>query len=325
MKTLIAWLSVLALFLSGAARAEWIEHVEDGIMGTRIVVELWSEDEAKGRAAIEAVLAEMRRIDAAMSTYKPTSEVSLVNDRAAKGPVKISQELFDLLATSLEYSRITQGAFDITYASVGYLYNYRERVRPDEQEIESALPGINYRHLILDRDARTVKFAREGVRIDLGGIGKGYAVDRGIAVLRARGIEHALVTAGGDSRIIGDRFGNPWVVGIRHPDRKDEVIARIPLEDAAISTSGDYERYFDENGVRYHHILDPKTGHPASKVRSATIIGPTATRTDGLSKTAFVLGPERAIEIYNQLEDIDAVLVTPDGRVLYTQGLMAPE
>src|SRR5690606_18816634 len=129
MKTLIAWLSVLALFLSGAARAEWIEHVEDGIMGTRIVVELWSEDEAKGRAAIEAVLAEMRRIDAAMSTYKPTSEVSLVNDRAAKGPVKISQELFDLLATSLEYSRITQGAFDITYASVGYLYNYRERVR----------------------------------------------------------------------------------------------------------------------------------------------------------------------------------------------------
>ena len=103
-------------------------------------------------------------------------------------------------------------------------------------------------------------------------------------------MKHALVTAGGDSRIIGDRFGKPWVVGIRHPDRKDEVIARIPLEDAAISTSGDYERYFDENGVRYHHIIDPKTGHSASKVRSATVIGPTATRTDGLSKTAFVLG-----------------------------------
>ena len=133
-----------------------------------------------------------------------------------------------------------------------------------------------------------------------------------------------VLTAGGDSRIIGDRFGKPWVVGIRHPDRKDEVIARIPLEDAAISTSGDYERYFDEDGVRYHHIIDPGTGHSASKVRSATIIGPTATRTDGLSKTAFVLGPEKALEIYNRLDDIDAILVTPDGRVLYSKGLEAP-
>jgi len=142
--------------------------------------------------------------------------------------------------------------------------------------------------------------------------------------LQSRGISHALVTAGGDSRILGDRLGTPWVVGIRHPDRKDEVIARIPLEDAAFSTSGDYERYFDEDGVRYHHIIDPRTGRSASKVRSATIIGPTATRTDGLSKTAFILGPERALEIYNRLDDIDAILVTPDGRVLYTKGLEAP-
>jgi thiamine biosynthesis lipoprotein len=317
----------LALWLSLPlpTHAEWIEHVEDGIMGTRIVVELWSEDRAKGQEAIQAVLAEMRRIDAAMSTYKPTSEVSLVNAEAASRPVKISEELFDLLATSIEYSKLTRGAFDITYASVGFLYDFRQRVRPDEQQIESALPGINYRHIQLDREARTVKFARPGVRIDLGGIGKGYAVDRGIAVLQARGINRALVSAGGDSRIIGDRFGQPWVVGIRHPDRKDEVIARIPLEDAAISTSGDYERYFDDNGVRYHHIIDPKTGHSASKVRSATVIASTATRTDGLSKTAFVLGAEEALEIYNALDDVDAILVTPDGRVLYTKGLEAPE
>jgi thiamine biosynthesis lipoprotein len=318
------WLLLPLLLAPFAARAEWFEHVEDGIMGTRIAVELWSEDEAAARDAIQAVLAEMRRIDASMSTYKPTSEVSRVNAEAAQRPVKISQELFDLLATAIEYSKLTNGAFDITYASVGYLYDFREHVRPNEQQIQEALPGINYRHLLLDRAARTVKFARPGVRIDLGGIGKGHAVDCGIAILQARGIEHGVVTAGGDTRIIGDRFGDPWVVGIRHPDRKDEVIARIPLEDAAISTSGDYERYFDENGVRHHHILDPKTGQSASKVRSATIIGPTATRTDGLSKTAFILGPERAIELYNRLGDIDAILVTPDGRVLYTDGLAAP-
>ena len=315
---------MICLLAPGLAAAEWLDRVEDGIMGTRIHVELWADDPAKGQAAIEAVLDEMRRVDESMSTYKSTSEVSMVNARAAQGPVKISAELFDLLNTALDYSRVTDSAFDITYASIGYLYNFRKHIHPNEKEIEAALPGVNYRHVVLDPKEHTVRFTQPGVRIDLGGIGKGHSVDRGIALLQGRGIAHALVTAGGDSRIIGDRFGKPWVVGIRHPDRKDEVIARIPLEDAAISTSGDYERYFDEGGVRYHHIIDPGTGHSASKVRSATIIGPTATRTDGLSKTAFVLGPERALEIYNRLDDIDAILVTPDGRVLYSKGLEAP-
>ncbi len=318
-------LGILLLSLAQTARAEWLHRTEDGIMGTRIVVELWADDRDKGNATIEAVLAEMRRVDQDMSTYKPTSEVSKVNAEAAKGPVRISDELFELLTQALEYSRLTEGAFDITYASVGYLYDFRKQVRPDDEAIARALPGINYRHVMLDPKARTVRFMRDGVRIDLGGIGKGHAVDRGIQILQRNGIAHGLVTAGGDSRIIGDRFGNPWVIGIRHPDRTDEVIARIPLEDAAISTSGDYERYFDEDGVRYHHIIDPHTGKSASKVRSATILGPTATRTDGLSKTAFVLGAEKAIEIYNRLEDIDAIVVKPDGQVLYTKGLEAPD
>ena len=259
-----------------------------------------------------------------MSTYKPDSEVSGINRHAAREPVVVSTELFDLLTTALEYSRITEGAFDITYASVGYLYDFRNHQHPDSKQIARALPGVDYRQLQLNAKDRSVHFARQGMRIDLGGIGKGHAVDRAIALLQSKGVGHALVTAGGDSRIIGDRFGQPWVVGIRHPDRKDEVIARIPLEDAALSTSGDYERYFDENGVRYHHIIDPKTGDSARKVRSATVIGPTATRTDGLSKTAFVLGPQQAIEIYNRMDDIDAVLVTPEGQVLYTKGLEAP-
>jgi len=322
-KSSIVALALLCLVRT--AHAEWLERVEDGIMGTRIVVELWSDDRGKGNETIEAVLAEMRRVDQDMSTYKPTSEVSKVNAEAAKGPIQISEELFDLLTQALEYSRLTEGAFDITYASVGYLYDFRKHVKPDEASIAKALPGIDYHHVILNAKARTVKFTQTGVRIDLGGIGKGHAVDRGIAILQQRGISHGLVTAGGDSRIIGDRFGKPWVIGIRHPDHKDEVIARIPLEDAAISTSGDYERYFDENGVRYHHIIDPHTGQSARKVRSATIIGPTATRTDGLSKTAFVLGAEKAIEIYNRLDGIDAIVVKPDGEVLYTKGLEAPQ
>jgi thiamine biosynthesis lipoprotein len=318
----LAWLTGLVVaVLAMSARAEWFDRVNDGIMGTRIVVELWADDATQANAAIDAVMAEMVNIDNNMSTYKPESEVSRVNANAAKVPMQISQELFDLLTTALEFSRITEGAFDITYASVGFMYDFRAHKKPTEAEIESALSAVNYHHVVLDSKARTVFFTQPGVRIDLGGIGKGYAVDRGIAILQQRGITHALVTAGGDSRIIGDRFGKPWIVGIRHPDDKSKVIAKIPLVDTAMSTSGDYERYFDEDGVRYHHIIDPRTGKSASKVRSATILASTATRTDGLSKTAFVLGAEEAMKIYEKLDDVDAILVTPDGRVLYSKGL----
>lgn len=322
---LMRWLGCWAclLMVANTAQAEWLERTVDGTMGTRIRVELWAEERDAGEAAIDAVMQEMRHIDATMSTYKPASEISRVNAQAATAPLRISQELFDLLSTSVEYSRITDGAFDISYASVGFLYDFHRHLRPTPTQIRDALPAVNYRNIELDPKQRTVHFTRPGVRIDLGGIGKGYAVDQGIKILEARGIRHALVSAGGDSRIIGDRFGKPWMVGIRHPDHKDQVIARIPLVDTAISTSGDYERYFDEDGVRYHHILDPATGQPASKVRSATILAPTATRTDGLSKTAFVLGPEKALEIYNRLGDVDAILVTLDGRVLYSKGLEA--
>ena len=312
----------LLLCTCAPAHAEWVKRITDGIMGTRITVELWADDQAKAEQAIDAVLEEMRHIDRTMSTYKPTSEVSQVNDKAADGPMHISKELFDLLVTAKQYSEITDGAFDITYASVGYMYDFRKHVRPDERQIAKALPAIDYRHVLLDPKNQTVHFSQKGVRIDLGGIAKGYSVDRGIDVLKHLGYTRAFVGAGGDSRIIGDRFGKPWIVGIRDPAKGEgNVIARIPLVDAAISTSGDYERFFDEGGVRYHHIIDPHTGHSASKVRSATVIGPYATRTDGLSKTAFVLGPEAAMEIYNRLDDIDAIIVKLDGSVVYSKGM----
>jgi thiamine biosynthesis lipoprotein len=318
----LAAVASIATALATPAHAEWVRRITDGIMGTRITVELWADDETKANQAIEALLQEMRHIDESMSTYKPTSEVSQVNAKAADGPMKIGKELFDLLTTAREYSELTEGAFDITYASVGYLYDFRKHVHPDEAQIDQALPAVNYRHVLLDAKNQTVRFSQKGVRIDLGGIAKGYAVDRGIDVLKSFGFTRAYVSAGGDSRIIGDRFGKPWMVGIRDPRKGEgEVITKIPLVDAAISTSGDYERFFEEDGVRYHHIIDPRTGHSASKVRSATVIGPYATRTDGLSKTAFVLGPEKAMEIYNRIDDIDAIIVKLDGTVIYSKGL----
>src|SRR5271154_7323337 len=178
-----------AVFLCAAApaHADWVRRVTDGIMGTRITVELWADDKDKAEQAIDAVLDEMRHIDETMSTYKPTSEVSLVNAKAADGPMHISKELFDLLVTARQYSEITDGAFDITYASVGYMYDFRKHIRPDEAQIEKALPAVNYRHVILDPANQTVRFTQKGVRIDLGGIAKGYSVDRGIDVLKGLG------------------------------------------------------------------------------------------------------------------------------------------
>ena len=316
-------LGLLLVVAPAPARAEWRDRT-DAIMGTRIYVEVWSDEAVKGDAAIDAVMADMRRIDELMSHYKPESQLSQINARAAQEPVQVDAELFDLIKLSTHYSVITEGAFDITYASVGHLYDYPHHVKPTEAQIKAALPGVNWRNMLLDPVHHTVRFEHAGMRIDLGGIGKGYAVDRGIAILQARGFQHALVTAGGDSRIIGDRMGRPWVIGIRNPDDKDQVVTRIPIVNSAMSTSGDYERYFDEGGVRYHHIIDPRTGHSASKVRSATILGPTATETDGMSKTAFVLGPEKALEIINRLPQYDAIFVTPEGKVLYSNGLTPP-
>jgi thiamine biosynthesis lipoprotein len=236
----------------------------------------------------------------------------------------VSQELYDLLATSIEYSKLTGGAFDVTYASVGYLYDYRAHVHPDAGAIAAALPGIDYRHIELVPDTGSVRFRRPGVRIDLGGIAKGHAVDRGIAVLEGLGIDHAMAHARGDTRMLGGCFGAPGIVGTRHPDDKDKVVLRIPLTDTAMSTSGDYERYFEEDGVRYHHILDPKTGRSADKVRSVTIIAATATRTDALTKSVFVMGAEDGIRFIDTLGDVDAIAVTPEGKVLYSKGLAPP-
>src|ERR1700730_5200862 len=236
--------------LAAPARADWGRGVPDGIIGTQITVEVWADGEAKADPAIDAVLDEMRHIDESMSTYKPTSEVSQVNAKAADGPMKISKELFDLLVTAKEYSVLTDGAFDITYASVGYLYDFRKHTHPDEAQIGTAFPAVNFRHVLLDAKNQTVQFSQKGVRIDPGGIAKGYSVDRGIDVLKSFGFTRAYVSAGGHSRIIGDRFGKPWMVGIRDPRKGEgEVITRIPLTDAAISTSGDYERFFEEDGV----------------------------------------------------------------------------
>ena len=318
------WLTILCLVLPLWAQAGWLKD-EQAIMGTRVAVELWADDESRARGCIGQVMAEMRRIDALMSPFKADSELARINREAAERPVPVSEELFGLIARALKLSQTTGGAFDITFASVGYLYDYRRHVHPDERTLAEHLPAVDYRQVRLDAATRSVRFGRAGVRIDLGGIAKGHAVDRGIAILRRCGIRSALVTAGGDSRILGDHHGRSWMMGVKDPRKPDGIAVVLPLSDTAISTSGDYERFFIEDGKRYHHILSPKTGRPITHTMSVTVLGPDATTTDGLSTAFFVLGPEKALALCDRLPGIDAVIIDARGTLHYSSGLMPPE
>lgn len=298
----------------------WYEHVEP-IMGTRIAVQLWCDDPALARHGIESVIAEMHRTDRLMSTYKPESQLSQVNAHGWERPVTVDPDIIEVVEKSFEYSRLSDGLFDVTYASVGHLYDYRTGRRPDERAIAEALPAVDWRQVEVDRERCTIRFRLPGMRIDLGGFAKGWAVDRGAEILRSLGIRHAMVTAGGDTRLLGDRLGKPWIVGIRDPRKDGAVVTRVPVVDEAVSTSGDYERYFEADGVRHHHILEPGTGRSPSAVQSVTIIGPTATHTDGLTKPVFILGVERGLEYLQRVGGVDAVIIDAAGQVYFSPGL----
>jgi thiamine biosynthesis lipoprotein len=221
---------------------------------------------------------------------------------------------------------LSNGAFDITFASLGRYYDYRAKLKPSEQQLEELLPAINYKFIHLDTKANTLWFEHPKVYIDLGGIAKGYAVDRAVDILQSFGVKHAHVSAGGDSRVLGDKFGRPWLVGIKNPRAKDKVAITLPLENCAISTSGDYERYFiDSDGQRVHHIINPRTGKSPHGIVSVSVIGPLGFDTDPLTKTVFILGPEKGLAIINSLPGFDAVIITEQGKVHYSKGLEPPE
>lgn len=319
-RTLRTWWLALLLTAAPALQAAWYQDTQP-IMGTRVHAELWEADPPTAHRLLAAVMAEMRRIEAAYSPYLEDSELSRLNREAPRGWVAVSDELLDLLARSAQVSELTGGAFDVTYASVGRYYDYRAGQRPDADTVREAVDAIDYRHVEIDREGGRVRYARPEVYVDLGGIAKGYAVDRCIEILRDAGVTQASISAGGDSYILGDRRGEPWTVGIRDPRDAGRMAAVLPLMDTAVSTSGDYERFFDEGGVRYHHIIDPDTGDSARGSWSVTILGPDATFTDALSTSVFVLGPERGLALIDRLPGIDAIIIDSQGRLRYSADL----
>jgi thiamine biosynthesis lipoprotein len=321
------FLIALLTLCSFQTMAQWHQK-SFHVMGAQAHVEFWLEDsknesETKAIAGklITQVEQEMHRIDAAMSPYKDTSELSLVNRQAGIEAITISKELFELLQDAHKISELTEGTFDITYASVGYQYDYRKHQKPNQAFIDKNLSAINYRSVLLDADKSSVRFSNAAVKIDLGGIAKGHAVKRCLAILKLAGVEHAIVSAGGDTGLLGDRRGRPWYVGIKHPRADDKTAVQLPLSDEAISTSGDYERYFIEDGVRYHHIINPKTGDSARKVVSVSIIGKNPTYVDALSTAIFVKGLQQGMALINQLPEYEAIIIDNQQTLHASKGL----
>ncbi len=332
LSVLLISLSVLAPSASwvfaGAIQAETWQgrHLiteERVLMGTQVIVKAIGDDKSAIETAIAAAFDEILRLDQLMSHYKPESELSQINQNAGKQAVRVSRELYDLIEKSLAFSKLTEGAFDISFASVGKLWNFRKKIVPTAEAVKMQLPKVNYKKIRLNVKNSSVFLPETGMEIGLGGIGKGYAMDQAMKVLQKHSIKDAMVMAGGDTLIRGKKGDLPWKVGLRNPDQADGILAVLPLSDQAISTSGDYERFFFKDGVRYHHILDTKTGFPATVSRSVSILAREATTSDALSTSVFVLGPKAGLALIETLQDVDGIIIDKQGKVHLSSGLKA--
>jgi thiamine biosynthesis lipoprotein len=294
---------------------------ELGVMGTELQLRALGPDAAALDRALDAAIAELRRVEDVMTDWRP-SPLTRLNDAAGRGATEVPEELASILARSFEISRVTGGAFDVSYAAAGHLWSFEARTPrlPDPEAVRAALAHVGWERVRVDPERHTVVLPA-GMKLGLGGIAKGYGVDRAMDVLLAYGVEHAIVNAGGDMKVLGRKFGEPWEVAIKHPRDRERAIAALRVSNTSVVTSGDYERFFEIDGRRYHHIIDPRTGQPADKALSATVLNPSAELADALATALCVMGPEKGLALVARLARTEAIVVGVDGAVHASDGL----
>jgi thiamine biosynthesis lipoprotein len=294
-------------------------------MGATLRLAAWTADEAGAVASFGEVFNEFERLENMMSVWREGSDLLRLNRAAGDHPVPVAPEMIEVLTQGRQISDWTGGKFDVTFGALSGLWKFdhdQDNVVPDMTEVRRRLPLIDYRALEIDARAGTAFLARKGMSAHLGGIGKGYAMDRGIAILRNHGFGNFLIQAGGDMYVAGLKDHKPWRLGIQDPrGPADHPFAELDLSDGTFSTSGDYERFFIRNGRRYHHILDPATGEPSRGCRSVTIVANSALLADGLSTGVFLLGPEAGMALIERLPDVEGVIVSDRNEVLISSGL----
>ena len=293
-------------------------------MGSELRLAAWTSDERATVGAFNQVFTEFDRLEALLSIWRDGSDVQRLNAAAGLHPVPVSADTRAVLGAARQVSEWTGGKFDITFGALAEVWKFDhdqdDRV-PADDEIRARLPRVDYTAVQVDDRTGTAFITRAGVRIHLGGIGKGYAVDRGAAILRAAGVHDFLIQAGGDLYASGRRGDRAWRAAIADPRASGTSFAAMDLGEGTFSTSGDYERYFIRDGRRYHHILDPDVGQPARGCRSVTIVAASALIADGLSTGVFILGPEAGMALIEKLDGVEGVIVSDRNEVLISSGL----
>jgi len=286
-------------------------------MGTSVEVTVSQVDPKKAEETMSAAFREVERIDFLMSHYREDSEISRITRHAGEKEIQVSPETLEVIERALYFSRLSAGAFDITIGPVFRLWNFREGKIPEEKILRENLRKVDYRKIKVNPTRCSVFLQDRGMELDLGAIAKGYAVDRASAILQGKGVENFLVNAGGDLRVGGEKEkGVPWVIGIQHPRIRSQLLLKLRPRQAAVATSGDYQKFFSSGGERYHHILTPLTGMPARECQSVTIMAPSAMDADALATTVFVLGPPKGFALLKRFLHAHAIIVDGRGSVL---------
>ena len=294
------------------------------LMGSAFILTAVHESDTTAWEAIRAGINEIIRIESLISSWDEQSETSEINRQAGVEPVAVSEELFQLIKRSLKVSDLSDGYFDISFASAERFWKFDKRSidRPDEASVRATVRKVGYENIELNEERKTVFLKEAGMRIGFGAIGKGYAANRVRAIMKEAGIQSGVVNAGGDLLAWGRRpDGKVWTIGVANPDEIYEVKAWLDLTDMAVVTSGNYEKYVMIDGVRYGHIIDPKTGWPAQGLTSVTLVCPDAELADALATTVFVLGLEGGLDLVNQLRGIEAILIDDQGSLHYSTGI----
>ena len=295
------------------------------LMGNRFELSAVATEQKIADAQIDCGIAEIQRIEKLLTTYSDDSQTNEINRNAGIKPVKVDQEVFNLIARSIKISDLTQGAFDITYGSIDKsLWNFDVNMKslPDAETAKKAVRLINYKNIMLDSSNYTVFLREEGMRIGFGGIGKGYAADRAKMVMKDNGCESGIVNASGDLTVWGTQpDGSDWTVGVVNPNVKGEAFSYMSVTGLAIATSGNYEKYAVIDGKKYSHTINPKTGLPVSGIKSVTIITKSAEVADAMATPVMIMGIDTGMDLINQLKDIEAIIIDDNNNIYTTKNI----
>ncbi|MGB7842277.1 MAG: FAD:protein FMN transferase [Salinimicrobium sp.] len=314
----------LIFFISLNASAQEIFKRTLKLMGSRFEITVVANNETEAEKQIQLAVGEIQRIEKLISSWDPSSQTSEINRNAGLKPVKVDKELFSLIERSIKISNITDGAFDISYASMDKIWKFDGSMTsmPSEEEIKASVSKVGFQNIILDKENSTVFLKNPGMKIGFGAVGKGYAADRAKELLIQEGVPAGIINASGDMNTWGKQpDGREWMVAITNPMNKNKTFALLPLKQGAVVTSGDYEKFVNFNDTRYAHIINPKTGYPATGIISVSVFAPKAELADALATSVFVLGKEIGLNRINQLPKVECIIVDENGNITASENI----